>query len=420
MTFRMRVAVAACAVGALGSRPVWAQVDPLSNQPTLQRDVVVRQVLARNPDLEAMQLEARMMGYRAPQVSSLMDPMLSVGVAPLSLPGPHRKGVTVQLEQQLPFFGKRALQADRANAEAEGMAQDAEQMRLRMALEASFMFDDWYVVHRALEVNAHHVALMEEFKRAAQLQYGVGMGTQQDPLQAEVELARMARERLMLEAEQEMVRARLNAMLRRPPDAPLPPPPAELQEIELAVDDVAALREEALAARPELKAVRARLGGSLAMAHLARKSWFPDLAVMAEYSSMWEAPQHQFMAGVMVNLPVQVGMRRAMAQEAAVDAARLRAQEQARIDAIVADVDVALARLAEARRSLKLFRKRLVPAAEDQLAVARVAYEAGKRELMFVIEAEKDLREAQLQRHIAEADVHRRTAELYRALGRLP
>ena len=422
MTMNVRVALAACAAGALvGPGAAWAQGDPLEGQQTLQREVVVREVLARNPDLEAMRQAAQMAQARVRQEGTLMDPMLSLEVAPLSLfSSHHRKGVAVSLQQQLPFFGKRALQRETAQAQAAGAEQDAEGARLQMALEASAMFDDWYVVHRALEVNAHHVQMMEEIKRAAELQYGVGMGSQQDPLVAEVELARMERDRLMLEAEQRMIRARLNAMLRRSPDALLPPPPGQLADLPALDADASALREEALSARPELKALRARLGGTEAMVALAKKSWLPDVTVMAEYSSMWEAPQHQVMAGVMLNLPVQVGMRRGMQEEAAADAARMRAEEQARIDAIVADVDVALAQLTEARRALTLHRERLVPAAESQLAAARVAYEAGKRELMFLIEAENDLRELQLQRHIAEADVHRRTAARHRALGRLP
>ncbi len=422
MTTNVRVALTACAVGALlGPAAAWAQEDPLEGHRTLQREVVVQEVLARNPDLEAMRQAARMAEGQVSQARALVDPMLSVSVAPLSLfSAHHRKGVTVSLEQQLPFFGKRALQAQGAQAEAAAASHDVEGARLQMALEASALFDDWYVVHRALEVNAHHVHMMEEIKRAAELQYGVGMGSQQDPLQAEVELARMERDRLMLESEERMIRARLNAMLRRAPDAPLPPPPSELGDPAELTSDPAALREEAVAARPELKAVRARQGGSEAMVALAERSWLPDFGVMAEYSSMWEAPQHQVMAGVMLNLPVQVGMRRGMKMAAQAEAARMRAEEQARLDAIIAEVDVAVARLEEARRSVRLHRERLVPAAEDQLAAARVAYEAGKRELMFLIDAENDLRELQLQRHIAEADVHRRTAALHRALGRLP
>lgn len=427
MKTRWRALLATCVVGALGwTSPLWAeeageQQDPLAGQAELERSALLKAVLERNPDIQMMAFGAEAARARIPQATAWMDPMLSLEVAPLSLVTPHhRKGVSVSVEQRIPLSGRRRHEGQRARAEAEGALADADVMRLRMVQEASSMFDDWYLVHRALEAVDHHIHRMREVKRSAELQYGVGMGSQQDPLQAEVELARMERERLMLESDREMIRAQLNAMLRRNPDLPLPPPPATLGDDGASFGDVAALRAEALQKRPELKAVRARLGGSEAMESLARTSWVPEIGVMAEYSSMWEAPEHQVMAGVMINLPIQAGMRRAMSEEARADVAKMRAEERARIDAIIAEVDVALVRVNEARKALKLHQDRLVPAATHQLAAARVAFESGRREFMALMEAENNLHESRLGQHAAEAELHRRLAELNRAVGRLP
>jgi len=401
--------------------PVWAQQqdDVFAGAESLERAALVQEVLARNPDLKAGRAMVEMAKQRVPQVTALMDPMLSVDVAPASLFGMHRPGVAVRLEQQFPFPGKRALEGDRAEQEAQASAEDLERMRLEMALAASTMFDDWYQVHRALEVNAHHLEVMTELKLSAELQYGVGMGSQQDPLKAEVELARMERERIMLEAERVSMRARINAMLHRAATAPLPPPPAALPEDVELTSDFEALREEALRNRPELKALRARLGGSEAMVALAQKAWLPDLGVMAEYNSMFEGP-HQYMAGVMVNLPIQVGMRRAMKAEADADRSRIKYEEQARIADIAGEVSAAIARLDEARAGLRLYRERLVPTARDQLAAARVSFESGRVDFMALIEAENNLRELEFSQHAAVAEVSRRRAALERALGRIP
>ncbi len=425
MKMKWRALLAACAAGALGwTSPAWAEEregDPLAGQRVLDRGALVRAVLERNPDIHMMALGADVARAKVGQAKAWMDPMLRLEVAPLSLVSQHhRKGVVVGVEQTIPLFGRRGTEGERARAEVEGAEADADTMRLRMAQEASSMFDDWYLVHRTVEVIDHHIHRMREVKRSAELQYGVGMGSQQDPLQAEVELARMERERLMLDAEKEMIRAQLNAMLRRDPDLPLPPPPSVLSDEGVAFGDRAALRAEALQKRPELKALRARLGGSEAMEKLARTSWLPEVGVMAEYNTMWDAPEHQVMAGVMINIPIQTGMRRSMSEEARADVARMRAEERARVDQIVAEVDVALARVNEARAALKLHGERLVPAARHQLAAARVAFESGRREFMALMEAENNLHELRLGQHAAEAELHRRIAQLNRAVGRLP
>jgi hypothetical protein len=65
-------------------------------------------------------------------------------------------------------------------------------------------------------------------------------------------------EGVVLETAQRRAAARINTLLHRHPELPLPPPPAALAApVQLAVDAVS-LTERALAERPELRAARAR------------------------------------------------------------------------------------------------------------------------------------------------------------------
>jgi outer membrane protein TolC len=96
-------------------------------------------------------------------------------------------GQIIQLSQRLPFPGKRPLQGLIALAEADALQEDYEAVRLNLALIVSQLYDDYYVVERALEINTQHQALLHDLQRAVEAQYIVGRATQQDVIQAEAE-----------------------------------------------------------------------------------------------------------------------------------------------------------------------------------------------------------------------------------------
>jgi len=194
---------------------------------TLDRAALVEAVLARNPDVESARQAWRAALAEYPQAGSLDDPMLSYGIAPLSLSGDMRVGQRVELSQKIPWPGKRRLAGEVALAEAEAAKGELEEVRLELALMASNLYDDLYVAARSIEINEQHQELLQQFKKAAEAQYVAGRASQQDPLQAEVELAHLEHDRILLEAERGGIVAQLNGLLQRDPSAPLPPPPAE-------------------------------------------------------------------------------------------------------------------------------------------------------------------------------------------------
>ncbi|MGA9521702.1 MAG: TolC family protein [Myxococcaceae bacterium] len=396
--------------------------DPFAGATQLDRAVLVREVVARNPDIGAARAAWSAAEQRIPQVTALSDPTVSVGVAPFSFGGhgAAHPGVTVGIEQMIPFPGKLSLKGDMAAAEAAAMRGDLDAMKLELALMASSMFDDWYVVHRALEVNAHHLEAMRQLKRSASAQYAVGRATQGDPLQAEVELARMERERLMLESEQQQLQAKMNALLHLLPGSVIPPPPPKLETSAKELPGMAELQAEAIRLRPELATARARLTGAEAGVAMAKREYLPDFGVMAEYDSMWPDPMHRFMAGVMVEVPIQLGRRKAAVEEARAQQTRMQHEEESRLNRIRAEVAQMRARVEEAQRILALYDSRLIPAARNRLTAARAAFETGGGNFMALVDAENELREMELQQHVADADVRRRLAELDRAVGRVP
>ena len=389
---------------------------PLSELDWLERDMLIRAVVAHNPTIESARQAWEAAREREPQLSSLDDPTISYGFAPPSIfAGDVRYGQRIGFAQRLPYPGKRSLRGEIARAEADAAGHDYEAVRLQLATMASLLFDDYYFVARALEINTEHIGLLEDFKRIATARYASGLAAQQDPLQAEVEVAHVLHRALVLRTRQRTIVAQLNALLHRAPDASLPPPPSEL-----TAPDITERADESLVERPELEARLAEIGAREAEVRLREKEFYPDFEATTSFNSMWGDWEYRWTVGIGINIPIRRDRLRAASAEAAAALKQAESAHTALEDRIRMEVYVARERWLETEHVAELFRSRLLPASADQIRAARVGFETGQNSFLELIEAERNQRSVQLGYEQAITDGYRRRAELDRALGRIP
>jgi outer membrane protein TolC len=404
-----------------GERSQAAADDVFPGAAILDRAALVAEVLRRNPTLRAARFAWRAALARFPQETALDDPMLGFAVGPASFSSREvDDAYSVEFRQAFPFPGKLRLRGEAALAEAEAAAHEFAAARVRVATMASLLFDDYYLAERALEVNHHHREIMSELRAVAKARYEAGEGAAQAPLQADFELATLERRRAALEAERTVAVAQLNALLHRLPALPLPPPPAMLTVSETPGLDREVELAAALDQRPDLRAADARVRAGEAAVGAARRDFFPDFALRGGYDAFWEFSDLRPFVGVEVNVPLQLGRRRAALSEAQAELERVRSERAGMESEVRVAVETGMARVEEARRSLALYRDRLVPAARDQLDAGRAAFETGQESFLAVLEAEEDLREVELGEHEALAALDRRLVELRSATGALP
>lgn len=395
--------------------------DLVAGSERLERRALIDAVLAENPSLEAARMALAAARERVPQATSLDDPMLAYSLGPLSVASDDvRFGQALEARQRFPYPGTLRLRGEAARAGADVAAHELERVRLELATAASLLYDDYYLAHRALAINSEHVRLLENFQRIATARYAAGEAPQRDPIQAEVELAHLVHREMVLETERDVVVARLNALLHRQPGSPLPPPVERLPLPELAALDPARLEELALAARPELARLTAEGTAREATVALRERARYPDFEAMASYNSMWMDTAHQWMVGVAVNLPVWRDRIEAGVAEAEAEAARVGSERERLADEVRAETRIAWARLRESHHILEIYESRLLPASRDQVRAALSGFETGQVSFLALIEAERNLRFVELEYEEHLADLHRRRAELARAMGRLP
>ncbi len=403
------------------ARPTHVGDDLFAGAPFLERQALIRQVVARNPNLRAARYAWRAALARYPQVTSLDDPMFGAGVAPRSV-GSSRvdDAPKFDLSQKLPFPGKLRLRGEVALGEAEAASHHHAAVRLRLATMASLLFDDYYLETQSLEINREHVALLEEFQRIATVHYEAGKASQQAPIQAEVELTHALHRDLVLETARRITREQINALLHRLPDRALPPPPGRAAVPDLAADALEQLSARALESRPELAAARARVAAEEARVDLAWRDYFPDFTVTGSYNRLWQENDLQPFVGIQLNVPLQLGRRKAALDEAQARLEQARSQRLAIEDEVRLGVQSGADRFSEAVHVAKLFRDRLLPATRDQVDAARSGFETGRNSFFALIDAERSLLSVELGYQQALADLGRRRAEFDRALGRIP
>lgn len=397
--------------------PLLTMAAPSELTGQLQRNELVRAVIASNPGVEALQAAENAAVARIEPAGALDDPRLSTSVTPLiySGGGEFDRSFTLELSQALPWPGKLEDRAETARAESRVAAADIEVLKLKLRELAASAWAEWAFVDQALAINDKHQQLLKELRKTAESQYAAGYGAQQDVLQADVERRLLEKRELELKQQRAELRARINGLLNRDPETALPEA-AQFGTPETLVP-YKQLADLARTSHPELVRIEHQIGGDQARVDLAEKAFYPDFRVSAGYNSMWGDPKHRPIVGVSLNLPLDQSRRQAALNAAK---AELKQTEWRLIDRraqLLAELESTRAAVTEARQSYELYRDELLPLARDNLDAAVADYTAGRSDFINIISAERQQLSTALGLVRALADYHRRLATLERAVG---
>jgi hypothetical protein len=107
-------------------KTVSAEEVELATGDELDLDWLVAEVIARNPSLQPLIYAWQSASQRYPQAVSLDDSMMTAMFAPQSVGSPDvETAYALEGSQKLPWFGKRTLRGERADAQADMAAADA-------------------------------------------------------------------------------------------------------------------------------------------------------------------------------------------------------------------------------------------------------------------------------------------------------
>lgn len=410
---------------ALGfSAPALAQEHSHHGAVGASVDELVEIARSMNPEIQVMALEAEAAAAKVEGAGSLMDPKVTFLVEdwrrdfPSYAPSSSSSGTTktFRLSQELPFWGKRDLKREIAEAGAKKAAILKRAVENDLVAKVKVAYAEYHQAHLAIDLAKNLRGRMDTLSKLAGARYGQGLGRQQEVTRASVEKAMLDTEIARMEAEKRKARAKINRLLARDLSAPLveapnprPIPPKEAL-------DLAALTDRAQSANPELLAQEAIIDGADRSLALAEKSWYPDFEVGVG-AVRREGRVDNYEAMVSMNLPIQWGLRNSDIGEAKAMAAAARQRRKARENELGNEVQDAYFSFEAARRVEILLRENALPQAEIGFQTAAKSYELGRTEFLDVLTAEQQLWKTQIDQLKVALDQQMRLAEMEKLIG---
>jgi outer membrane protein TolC len=380
---------------------------------------------AQNPELASMRLEADAAAQRVLPAGALPDPMLRIELENFNNYGndaspsllPARVGGTkYTVLQPLPGWGKRALRKEAAAADAAQAEARTNAVWTELAMRIKTAYAQYYLVAGNERLTREVLDLMSRLEQIAQARYAGGLAQQQDAVRAQLEQTAMRSELIMLDKEKRQLRARLNALLARDGAAPLAEPGALRPLPAAAALHAAALEGRARSNNPSLLAEQARLQAAEKNRDLTFRNRYPDFQVglsptqMRTRTTTW---------GLMLemNIPLQQSARRSQEREAEAMVGAARSRVETVANQLRGELGESLAGLDAARRTEALVSAQQLPQSELTLRSALASYENGKVDFASLLDAQRQILKAQVDRLKAQAEAQMRLAEIERIVG---
>jgi outer membrane protein TolC len=377
--------------------------------PVLSPARFVQAVLTRNPQIKAKESGHDAALAAITSAGALDDPMLTYLSAPRTIGAGIGYRQIVQASQKIPWPGTLHLRTEAAAAAAKSAEYQVIDTRLRLASRARATYAAWYYVYQALAINQETTALVAHLKAVAESAYASGEASQQDVLQAEVELTRLQNQALEIERRRQAVQAEIDSLLDSSPATPVASPGALPTPV--TTPSFAQLSAAALAQYPALESADAEIAAGEDRVALARKAYYPNFQLMVGENTLWNATQERFTVGLEINVPIG-GKHDGDLDEAHAKLRESRYERAGIRDSLMSDLEKTYAALQQAGETVRLYDERLLPLSKLNLKAATADYSAGRGDFLKVITAEQEYLMTRLERARARADYYTQSAAL--------
>ncbi len=376
-------------------------------------------VMARqfNPELAARALESEAALAMASAAGALDDPMFRITSDEVDRNGGNRINKMIySVEQEFPLWGKRQLRRQIAQAEAAGVRSQQQAAAIELDARIKTVFAQYWRAAREVEVTRDVHALLHGIAQSAQSRYAQGIGLQSDAIRSALERSRLDLALAAIERDKGAARGQLNALLARPPGAPLAEPvslPLYPSAGELNIDD---LLDRARQNNPMLASAGYEIAAAGDRSRLIEKNRYPDILLGVSAIDREDGPAG-VMASAGIKIPLQWGFRKAQIREASAQAGAAQLRRDASLLQLQGSLEEALAGLQAARQTEALLTTSLKPQTEAAYRSALSGYQFGHGDLTVVLEAAHRTQEIQLELLKVQAEQQALLAEIERIIG---
>lgn len=385
----------------------------------LELDGLIKEAVASNTEILSAKYAFDSANARIPQSASFEDPMIGYEYDKMTADrmssGDPMKVFSV--EQDIPFPTKIFLRVKIASKLAKMAYENYQAKERDVIARVKSAYSELALIYKAIEINQENKDVLDQFSKTATTRYGAGQGTQADALKAQVELARVDNELIMLEQKRVTAQAKLNVLLNRDPKddfgIPLGEPAIKFNRTR---DDFYRL---ALDNNQELKAYRYAIDRGKAAYDLSLNEFLPDFTVKFKQMVDKGRAEEDAWAGMIgVTIPLWFFEKQSFGvKEMKSDLEMVKAEYRGKENLVLFEVNDAYARAVANKKLIELYETAFIPQAQEAVSVAIKGYEFGKLDFLTVLDSQRMAINFKLDHYKAILDLRIALADLERTAG---
>lgn len=388
----------------------------------LQLNVLVDEVIRRNPNLDATRLRIQAAHEVVHRVQVLDDPqvMITSDQNKFHKTSDFTPMMDYEIRQMIPFPGKLRLKGEIAK-QVMLQQQSIEITTYRELIrQTKLLYYQLYTNTVSIRINTDNSNLVNALIEDSMALYRSGKGEYVDTIKMQLELQMLEEQRLMLESEKVMFKSMLNALLNRSPNEALGDPIASFTKpFQLSYIQAESI---ALTSRSELHRMQAMVMEQEKMAQLARRNYYPDFEVGVSYERMNNNfdghVDDAIMFKVGFNLPIWIPEKQAReVREARANAFANQKELEGMQAMISGKLKELLAKLKSTDDKIILYRDGILPKVKEAFSALLSSFRSGEGKFVLLLDTWRQAFNAELEyeRFLSEREII--IAELERAMG---
>lgn len=363
-------------------------------------DEISQESLAKNPELKAMEEEAKAAKAQVPQARSWEDPQIGVRFYQIPWGGGLDQAMDIDyiISQKFPFPGKKKAAAEIAYHTYLHHLELLGQRGREILRDLKSTYFKLYAVQKRIELSQKIEANLKNSIQTAQAKLSANNTLALDSIQGQAELAKILSEKEGLKQSKIALIAKLNQLLFREESAAIKiPSRLELPHWSMSLEDSL---EIALLRHPQVRIAEHKIEEKKWGIKAAKREFFPDMNAQVEYvqrpvNSPAANLGDAWTAEVMFNVPVLVKKKSKAVEQAEAELASAQYGYSAAKNDVNFKVRETYSKLKSSLKILELTQKTVLPQAQQAFDASLAAYLAGKTNFGSVLSSSRALFDSQ-------------------------
>lgn len=383
--------------------------------------LLIEKALKQNPQIEVSKYRYEASKSRIPQASSLEDPQFEYKYDKINasmdavMEGKTAPMRVFGVSQGISFPTKLILKSQIAVKESQMAYEEYKEKEKEIISQIKTLYASLAFIYKSIDITKENKSFLEQFAKIAVDQYSAGRAKQEDALKAQLEIAKMESELIMLEQSRQVNQAKINVLLNQEPSVELGEPELiEAKEYKFNLED---LNKIALENRSELNAFKFALERARKTYSLAKQGFLPDF--MVKYERMERDNNLKEWAGMIgVSLPIWFWQKQNFnVKEMRKELKAMEAEFKDKENMTLLEVKEVFSELEALKKLATLYRTIYVPQAEQLLKSSSASYEANQVDFLNLLDSERMVLEFKLDYFKTIIDLDISVSELERAVG---